>query len=46
MVEIGMSLEYQFAIAQLYEQVKCQQKNENGFSKHFLSNMGVITYTF
>ena len=36
-----MSLEYQFAIAQLYEQVKCQQKNENGFSEHFFSNMGV-----
>ena len=45
-VEIGMPLEYRVAIAQLYEQVRGQPKLENGFSKHFLSNMGVITYTF
>ena len=31
MVEIGMSLEYRVAIAQLYEQVRYQLKIENGF---------------
>ena len=36
-----MSLEYQVAIAHLYEQVKCQLKMDSGFSKYFLSNMGV-----
>ena len=41
MVEIGMPLEYRVAIAQLYEQVRCQLKIENGFLEHFLSNMGV-----
>ena len=36
-----MSLEYSAVVAQLYEQVRCQLKIENGFLEHFLSNMGV-----
>ena len=39
MAEIDMPLEYR--VARLYEQVKCQLKMDSGFSKHFLSNMGV-----
>ena len=41
MVEIDMPLEYRVVVARLYEQVECQLKMDSGFSKHFLSNMGV-----
>ena len=41
MIEIDMPLEYKVVIARLYEHVKCQLKMDSGFSKHFLSNMGV-----
>ena len=40
MVEIDMPLEYR-VVARPYEQVKCQLKMDSGFSKYFLSNMGV-----
>ena len=35
-----MSIEYRVIVAQLYEQVKCQLKMKNGFSKYFLRNVG------
>ena len=35
MVGIGMPLEYQVAIAQLYEHVRCQSKIENDILEHF-----------
>ena len=40
MVEIDMSLGYR-VVTCLHEQVKCQLKMDSGFSKNFLSNMGV-----
>ena len=35
MIEIGIALEYNEVVAQLYEQVDCQLKMDSGFSKYF-----------
>ena len=40
MVEIDMPLECRVVVARLYEQVKCELKMDDGFSKYFLSYMG------
>ena len=36
-----MQLEHKSIVAWLYEQARCQLGMDSGFSKYFLSNMGV-----
>ena len=41
MGQIGVPKHLQLAVAQLYNQVRCQLRTQNGLSKEFFSNMGV-----
>ena len=41
MENIGVPKHLKLTVARLYQQVRCQLKTANGFSKEFSSNMGV-----
>ena len=41
LIEVTMPLQYRVVVPHLYELVKCQCKMDSGFSKYFLSNMGL-----